>query len=160
MNAIVLPYIGQPLKRREDFKFLTGKGRYVDDIKLPGMLYMAIARSPHAHAIIRNVELSSAKAAPGVRLVLAGRDLDGKIGPIVPNWILPGTRVPFRPVLAIDRVQGKFEQSEAFQRLSKKDITSEFEVFQRLLKKDNVGITGSRDCREGSWSILVGSNCG
>ena len=92
MNARLLPYIGQPVKRREDFKFLTGKGRYVDDIKLPGMLYVAIARSPHAHAIIRNVELNPAKAAPGIRLVLAGKDLDGKIGPIVPNWIFPGTR--------------------------------------------------------------------
>jgi len=105
MNASLLPYIGQPVKRREDFKLLTGKGRYVDDIKLPGMLYMAIARSPHAHAIIRNIELSSAKAAPGVRLVLAGKDLDSKIGPIVPNWILPGTKVPFRPVVATDRVR-------------------------------------------------------
>ena len=105
MNGTALPYIGQSLKRREDFKFLTGKGRYVDDIKLPGMLYVAIARSPLAHAIIRNVELSSAKAAPGVRLVLDGKDLDGKIGPIVPNWILPGTKVPFRPVVATDRVR-------------------------------------------------------
>src|SRR6516162_9871190 len=105
MNGTVLPYIGQPLKRREDFKFLTGKGRYVDDIKLPGMLYAAIARSPHAHAIIRNFDLSSAKAVPGVRLVLSGKDLVGKIGPIVPNWILPGTKVPFRPVVAADRVR-------------------------------------------------------
>ena len=105
MTGTVPPYIGQPLKRREDFKFLTGKGRYVDDIKLPGMLYVAIARSPHAHAIIGNVELSSAKAAPGVRLVLDGKDLDGKIGAIVPNWILPGTKVPFRPVVATDRVR-------------------------------------------------------
>ena len=85
MNAPDFPYIGQPLKRREDFKFLTGRGRYVDDIKLPGMLHVAIARSPHAHAVITSVDLSSAKAAPGVRLVLAGKDLDGKIGPIVPN---------------------------------------------------------------------------
>ena len=105
MNGTALPYIGQSLKRREDFKFLTGKGRYVDDIKLAGMLYVAIARSPHAHAIIRNVDLSSAKAAPGVRLVLSGKDLVGKIGPIVPNWILPGTKVPFRPVVAADRVR-------------------------------------------------------
>jgi carbon-monoxide dehydrogenase large subunit len=105
MNATTFPYTGQSLKRREDFKFLTGKGRYVDDIKLPGMLYVAIARSPHAHAIIRNVDLSSAKTAPGVRLVLAGKDLGDKIGPIVPNWILPGTKVPFRPVVATDRVR-------------------------------------------------------
>jgi aerobic carbon-monoxide dehydrogenase large subunit len=105
MNGAALSYVGQPLKRREDFKFLTGKGRYVDDIKLPGMLHVAIARSPHAHAIIRNVELGLAKIAPGVRLVFAGKDLDGKIGPIVPNWILPGTKVPFRPVVATDRVR-------------------------------------------------------
>ena len=105
MNATTFPYTGQPLKRREDFKFLTGKGRYVDDIKLPGMLHVAIARSPHAHAIIRNVDLSSAKTAPGVRLALAGKDLGDKIGPIVPNWILPGTKVPFRPVVATDRVR-------------------------------------------------------
>src|ERR1700759_2699433 len=105
MNATPFPYVGQSLKRREYFKFLTGKGRYVDDIKLPGMLYAAIARSPHAHAIIRNVELRSAKAAPSVRLVLAAQNLDAKIGPIVPNWILPGTKVPFPPVIATDRVR-------------------------------------------------------
>src|SRR6201984_2535506 len=105
MNAPLPPYTGQPVRRREDFKFLTGKGRYVDDIKLPDMVYMAIARSPHAHAIIKSLELGSAKAAPGVRLVLAGKDLDGKIGPIVPNWILPGSKVPFRPVIATDRVR-------------------------------------------------------
>jgi hypothetical protein len=43
------PYIGRSLRRREDYKFLTGKGRYVDDIKLSGTLHMAILRSPHAH---------------------------------------------------------------------------------------------------------------
>jgi aerobic carbon-monoxide dehydrogenase large subunit len=98
-------YIGQPLKRREDFRLITGKGRYVDDVKLPGMLYMAIARSPHAHADIKKIDLAAARAAPGVRLALSGKDLAGRIGPIVPNWIVPGTKVPFRPVVAIDRVR-------------------------------------------------------
>ncbi|HJY51942.1 MAG TPA: hypothetical protein VJ349_25350, partial [Stellaceae bacterium] len=46
------PYIGRSLRRREDYKFLTGKGRYVDDIKLSGTLHLAILRSPHAHAVI------------------------------------------------------------------------------------------------------------
>jgi carbon-monoxide dehydrogenase large subunit len=104
-DATPTRYIGQPLKRREDFRLLTGKGRYVDDIKLPGMLYMAIVRSPHAHANIRGIDLSKAKAAPGVRLALSGKDLGDKIGPIVPNWIIPGSKVPFRTVLAIDRVR-------------------------------------------------------
>src|SRR5438132_1001290 len=95
--------VGQPLRRREDFKLLVGKGRYVDDVRLPGMLHMAVLRSPHAHAEIKSVDLTAAKTAPGVRLVLSGRALAGKIGPIVPNWILPGTKVPFRPVVATDR---------------------------------------------------------
>jgi aerobic carbon-monoxide dehydrogenase large subunit len=98
-------YIGQPLRRREDFKFVSGKGRYVDDIKIAGMLHVAILRSPHAHAVLKRVDLAAAKAAPGVRLALSGADLAGKIGSIVPNWILPGTKVPDRPVVAIDRVR-------------------------------------------------------
>ena len=98
-------YVGLPLRRREDFKFLTGKGRYVDDISLPGMLYLAILRSPHAHARITSVDLSAARAAAGVCLALAGTDLSGKIGNIKPNWIIPGTVVPDRPVMAVDRVR-------------------------------------------------------
>ena len=98
-------YIGQPLRRREDFKFITGKGRYVDDIKVRGMLHMAVLRSPHAHAIVKRVDLAAAKAAPGVRLAMSGADLVGKIGSMVPNWIMPGTKVPERPVVAIDRVR-------------------------------------------------------
>jgi xanthine dehydrogenase molybdopterin-binding subunit B len=98
-------YVGQPLRRREDFKFLTGNGRYVDDIKLPGMLHLAILRSPHAHARITGVDLSAARTAAGVRLALAGAELAGKIGSIKPNWILPGTQVPDRPLTAVDRVR-------------------------------------------------------
>lgn len=100
-----IKYVGQPLRRREDFKFITGKGRYTDDMKAPGMLHMAVLRSPHAHAVIKHIDLSAAQASPGVRLVLSGADLAGKIGSIVPNWIIPGTKVPDRPVVAIDRVR-------------------------------------------------------
>jgi aerobic carbon-monoxide dehydrogenase large subunit len=99
------PYIGKPLTRREDLKLVTGKGRYVDDIRAPGMLHMAVLRSPHAHADIVNIDLAAAKATPGVHLVLWGKDLVGKIGAIVPNWILPGTKVPHRAVVAGDRVR-------------------------------------------------------
>ena len=104
-EAAASTYIGQPLRRREDFKFITGKGRYVDDIKVPGMLHMAVLRSPHAHAVIKRIDLTAAKAAPGVRVALSGADLVGKIGPIAPNWIIPGTKVPVRPVVALDRVR-------------------------------------------------------
>jgi CO/xanthine dehydrogenase Mo-binding subunit len=99
------PYVGQSLRRREDVKFVTGNGRYIDDIKLPGMLYLAILRSPHAHALITGVDLSGARAAAGVRLALAGADLTGGIGNIKPNWVVPGTVVPDRPVMAVDRAR-------------------------------------------------------
>src|SRR5258706_6019590 len=104
-EATAIKYVGQPLRRREDFKFVTGKGRYTDDLNVLGMLHMAVLRSPHAHANIKQVDLSAAKAAPGVRLALSGADLAGKVGSIVPNWIMPGTKVPDRPVVAIDRVR-------------------------------------------------------
>src|SRR5580704_15504964 len=104
-EAPAISYIGQSLRRREDFKFITGRGHYTDDLKVPGMLHLAILRSPHAHAIINRVDLTAAKAAQGVRLVLSGVDLAGKIGSIIPNWIVPGTKVPDRPVVAIDRVR-------------------------------------------------------
>ena len=104
-DTTAIPNIGQPLRRREDFKFLAGKGRYVDDIKLPGMLHMAVLRSAHAHAKIRSVDLSAAKVAPGVRLVLSGMALADKIGPIVPNWVIPGSKVPLRPVVATNCVR-------------------------------------------------------
>ena len=100
-----MPYVGQSLRRREDIKFVTGNGRYVDDIKLPGMLYVAFLRSPHAHALITGVDLSATRAAAGVLLSLAGADLTGKIGNIKPNWVVPGTLVPDRPVMAVDRVR-------------------------------------------------------
>src|SRR5215469_9292475 len=99
------PYVGRSLRRREDRKFLNGNGRYVDDVKLPGMLYLAILRSPHAHARITGIDLSAAKASAGVRLALDGADLVGKIGDIKPNWVIPGTVVPHRPVVAVDRVR-------------------------------------------------------
>ncbi|MFB6420621.1 xanthine dehydrogenase family protein molybdopterin-binding subunit [Bradyrhizobium tunisiense] len=98
-------HIGQPLRRREDLKLLAGRGRYVDDLNLAGMLHVAMLRSPHAHAAINGIDPSNAKKAPGVRLVLSGNELVDKIGPIVPNWIIPGSNVPVRPVIATDRVR-------------------------------------------------------
>src|SRR5258706_2469849 len=64
-ETTAIKYVGQPLRRREDFKFVTGKGRYTDDLKAPGMLHVAGLRSPPAPAIIKQVELSPAKAGPG-----------------------------------------------------------------------------------------------
>src|SRR5271156_6040273 len=58
--------IGQPVRRREDLRLITGRGRYSDDLNLPGQAYAVFVRSPHAHALIRKLDPTLARAAPGV----------------------------------------------------------------------------------------------
>ncbi|MCX7893839.1 MAG: xanthine dehydrogenase family protein molybdopterin-binding subunit, partial [Burkholderiales bacterium] len=76
-------WIGKPMRRLGDEKLLTGRGRFTDDLELPGALHAAFARSPHAHARIVAIDASAARAAPGVVAVLTGADIlaDG-IGPL------------------------------------------------------------------------------
>jgi aerobic carbon-monoxide dehydrogenase large subunit len=64
--------LGHRVKRKEDDRFIRGKGTYIDDIKLPGMLHMAILRSPYAHATITGIDASKAQAIPGVVAVVTG----------------------------------------------------------------------------------------
>src|ERR1700755_706463 len=66
--------IGQSVSRFEDPRLLRGGGRYVGDIVLPGMAFGHVLRSPHAHARIKSIDTSKAKAAPGVLVVLTGED--------------------------------------------------------------------------------------
>src|SRR5437773_328484 len=68
---------GKAIKRREDPRFITGRGQYVDDVKLPGMTYAAFVRSPHAHARIRRIDTSGALKHPGVVAVFTGQDMAG-----------------------------------------------------------------------------------
>ncbi len=69
--------IGASIKRREDPRFITGKGNYTDDLKLAGLTYAAFVRSPHAHARIRGIDVSAARAHPGVVAVFTGKDMTG-----------------------------------------------------------------------------------
>src|SRR5438552_18086264 len=83
--------IGLSVKRREDRRFLTGRGRYVDDLRLPDLLHAAIVRSPHAHARILEVDARRAMAQPGVVVVLTIADLPecaGAVPPLVPSPLL------------------------------------------------------------------------
>src|SRR5499426_3995703 len=68
---------GKSIKRREDPRFITGRGSYVDDLKIPGMTYAAFVRSPHAHARIKRIDAAAAKAHPGVVAVFTGSDMKG-----------------------------------------------------------------------------------
>src|SRR3954468_22340777 len=81
--------IGQPLLRREDDPILRGRARFTDDVPVPGSLYIEVLRSPHAHARIRGVDSTAAKAAPGVVTVLSGAELAGDWPGSVPVLIKP-----------------------------------------------------------------------
>ena len=102
--------IGQPVPRVEDPRFITGRGRYVDDIDLPQQCYGVVVMSPHAHARIKKVDTAKAKAAEGVLAVLTGADVTAdKLGGLVPN--MPedmggpkGFRT-LRSILAVDKVR-------------------------------------------------------
>src|SRR5438309_10985800 len=97
--------IGLSVKRREDRRFLTGRGRYVDDLRLPDLLHAATARSPHAHARILEVDARRAMAQPGVVAVLTIADLPecaGAVPPLVPS---PRLRPYAPPALARPKVR-------------------------------------------------------
>jgi carbon-monoxide dehydrogenase large subunit len=77
-NAIAMQKygVGQPVRRKEDDTLVRGKGKYTDDVNLPGQLHAWIVRSPHAHGVIRGIDTEAARAMPGVRGVWTGRDLE------------------------------------------------------------------------------------
>ena len=96
MTAVEQPptqkWVGQALRRKEDPRMITGRGRYVDDMTLPGMLYMAVVRSPEAHARIVSIDMAAARELPGVHAVFAGEDLE--LGAGIPMaWVPPGVEV-------------------------------------------------------------------
>ncbi len=80
---------GSGIRRREDPRLITGQATYTDDIKLTGMLYAAILRSPHPHAKINRVDVSAAKSMPGVVAAYTGADTDGVLNPIPCAWLPP-----------------------------------------------------------------------
>jgi aerobic carbon-monoxide dehydrogenase large subunit len=105
-----LPHIGEPLRRKEDYRFLTGAGRYTDDVKLGRQNYAVFVRSPHAHAAIKGIDVAKAQALPGVVKVFTGKDLEGKMGGLPCGWLITSTdgqpmKEPPHPVLALGKVR-------------------------------------------------------
>ena len=103
--------IGQPLRRREDQRFLTGAGQYTDDVVMHGQTYAAFLRSPHAHARIKSINIDAAKAAPGVVRIFTGADLaEAKVGGLPCGWLIHSKdgspmKEPPHPVLAQGKVR-------------------------------------------------------
>src|SRR5262245_24358456 len=107
MNA---PLIGQSVRRKEDYRFLTGGGTYTDDISQPGQAYAHFLRSPHAHARIRSIATKAAQEAPGVIGVFTGADLEGKVNGLPCGWLITDVngqpmKEPPHPPLAQGKVR-------------------------------------------------------
>jgi carbon-monoxide dehydrogenase large subunit len=96
--------VGARIKRREDPSLIRGLGQYVDDVKLPEMLHVAILRSPHAHARIKSIDTAAAGQHPGVVAVVTGAELRDQIGTIPTTADNPTLRIPKHFVLAVDKV--------------------------------------------------------
>src|ERR1700726_2251031 len=103
--------IGTPVRRREDYRFLTGQGTYTDDINRPNQLYAYILRSPHANARLGGIDTSAATSAPGVVAVYTGKDMAAEnIGGLPCGWLINSKdgspmKEPPPPGLAGERVR-------------------------------------------------------
>ena len=98
-------YIGSPVERIEDLRFLRGRGEFVGDLRREGMLHAAILRSPSAHGRLRRIDTTAAYAIPGVRAVITAAEI-GAV-PTIPLRLLPlpGTERFLQPIIAVDRVR-------------------------------------------------------
>ena len=91
--------IGAPVRRVEDLPLITGAGCFVDDIQVPGVLHMAVLRSPYPKARVISVDTTAARGMTGVEAVLTAEDVDERLN-ITAAQMVPGMRVPPHPVLA------------------------------------------------------------
>jgi len=84
-----LPHIGESLRRKEDYRFLTGAGQYTDDVQMANMTHAYFVRSPHAHAHIKSIDIKAALAAPGVIGIFDGKDVAGdSINGLPCGWLI------------------------------------------------------------------------
>ncbi|NIB38739.1 xanthine dehydrogenase family protein [Pseudomaricurvus alkylphenolicus] len=98
-------YVGSRVKRREDPRLLTGRGRYVDDIKVAGMLHIAFRRSDYSHARILSIDTSAAKASPGVVEVFTAKDIEGEFNPVLAQSRMRDYQPTIMQILAADKVR-------------------------------------------------------
>ena len=102
--------IGAPIRRKEDRRFITGKGHYLDDINRPRQIYAWFVRSPHAHAEIKGIKTAAAQKMPGVVAIFTGKDVAAdKVGTLICGWTIKGKdgsghKAPPHHTLAIDKV--------------------------------------------------------
>ena len=152
MNALV----GTSVKRKEDFRFITGQGRYTDDLAKAGQTYAAFVRSPHAHARIRGVDTAPALAVPGVVAVLTGADLaaDG-VKSLICGWMIfskdgSPMKMGAHPALALDRVRHVGDQiaivigeTQSASTLGAEKVEVDYEILPSVLAPQDAQAKGA-----------------
>ncbi len=104
-SPAVAAEIGRDRRRKEDQRLITGRTRWTDNLTLPGMLHLAMVRSPFAHATITSIEVEAAKASPNVVAVLTGKDIAEEQGVLINAWpISPEQKTPTHLPIPTDRV--------------------------------------------------------
>src|SRR5437016_3636790 len=147
-------FIGASVRRVEDPVLITGKGCYVDDIQLPGMLHMAFLRSPYPHAKILSINTSTAQAMPGVVAVVTGNDLSESLHvPVIP--LVPNMKIPPHPLLARGAVHAAgvpvaavVAQSRALAQDAINAITVEYAALQSVVNAEKALDSGAPLARE------------
>jgi len=111
-DAVKKKYIGQPIKRKEDPRMLTGMAVFIDDIELPGMLHAAFYRSDYAHARIKSIDVSAARKRPGVVAVYTAEDFGDYWHPgplqVPPPSAIEGSTFEAKPLVPIARDKVRF----------------------------------------------------
>jgi carbon-monoxide dehydrogenase large subunit len=102
---VITKLVGARVKRKEDPRLITGRGTYTDDVRLTGTVYMAVLRSPYAHARIRKIDVSKALSQPGVLAILTGEEVKQMVRAPIPALApLPGMKMAQRFPLAVGKV--------------------------------------------------------
>lgn len=158
-SDLVSTLVGRPLKRKEDYRILTGRTSFIADVRLPQMLHAAVLRSPYAHAIIRMLDTSRAKEMPGVKLALTAGDISGTR----PLWTLESEagRIE-RPVLAGEEVTyfGEavaFVVAETYYQAvdALEEITVEYDPLEAIIDPEEATKDASPKCHAGLKSNVV-----
>src|SRR5436190_23416813 len=148
--------IGQPVRRVEDQRFLTGGARYVDDIQLPHLLHGAVVMSPHAHARIKSISVAEALKLPGVHLVLTGQDAKQEgLGGIPPLFMPEDMGGPkgyrtFRPLLEPtkaryvgDRIAFVVADTPELARIAAENVEIEWEPLPAVVNVEGAAKAGA-----------------
>jgi carbon-monoxide dehydrogenase large subunit len=141
--------LGSSIKRREDPRFITGKGNYTDDLKLAGLTHAVFVRSPHANAKIRKIDTTKASKLPGVVAIFTGKDMTG-VNSLPCGWLLPELKIPPHPPLATaaaryvgDPVAVVIAESLSAAKDAAEQVAVDWEVLPSVTSTDKAAASGA-----------------